>query len=211
MTIESRPLLEPGHTVVFYGDSITDAGRRDDPTGLGTGYVKLLAEQLAEQTVINSGISGNRVVDLQRRLTDDVLAYRPDLVSIMIGINDTWRRFDSDDPTSTEAYQASYLDIAQRITDSGAGLVLLEPFVLPVTDEQATAWRDDLQPRIEVVRGLAERFGAPLVALDVDLNRLAARSSAVELADDGVHPTEQGHAAIARMWLDAVRRAEQAG
>ena len=197
--------IEPGQTVVFYGDSITDAGRRDDPTGLGVGYVKLLAEQLPKQTVINSGISGNRAVDLQRRLTDDVLAYRPELVSIMIGINDTWRRFDSDDPTSTEAYEASYLDIVQRITDSGAGLVLLEPFVLPVNDEQATAWRQDLQPRIEVVRRLADRFGAPLVPLDVELNRLAAAGSAAELAEDGVHPTDRGHAEIARMWLDAVR------
>lgn len=198
-------MIKPGDVVVFYGDSITDAGRFDDPQGLGRGYVRQLADRLSEQTVINSGVGGNRAVDLQARLADDVLAHQPDLVSIMIGINDTWRRFDRDDPTTAEAFERNYLDIARQITDAGAGLVLLEPFVLAVTDEQATAWRQDLEPRIETVHRLAADFDAPVVALDTELNRLAAASTAAELAHDGVHPTEVGHAEIARLWLETVR------
>jgi len=195
-------ILDDVHTVVFFGDSITDAGQREDPDRLGNGYVRLLADKLTGVTVINAGISGNKAVDLQARLDDDVLAHRPDLVSIMIGINDTWRKFDRDDPTSAAAYEASYRDLLTRITATGARLILLEPFVLPVTDEQATAWRVDLDPKIDAVRRLAADFGAPLVPLDVELNKLAVDSGAAALAGDGVHPSEQGHAEITRLWLE---------
>lgn len=197
-------IVKPDSVIVFYGDSITDAGRLKEPRGLGTGYVRLLADQLDGQTVINSGISGNRAVDLQRRLADDVLAHHPDLVSIMIGINDTWRRFDRDDPTTAEDFERSYRDIADRITATGAGLVLLEPFVLPVTEEQAEAWREDLAPRIDIVHRLAAEYDAPVVALDAELNRLAAGGRAAEFAADGVHPTPAGHAEIARLWSEVV-------
>jgi len=200
MTTSSR-------TLAFFGDSITDAGRRQDPDGLGNGYVRLLAEQLTDATVINAGIGGNRAVDLQARLDADVLTDQPDLVSIMIGINDTWRRFDSDDPTSTEAYEASYRDLLERITAAGAGLILLEPFVLPVTEAQPTEWREDLQPRIDVVHRLGGEFSAPVVPLDAELNKLADEVGAAALAGDGVHPTERGHAEIARLWLEV----QQAG
>ncbi|GAB3921353.1 lipase [Microlunatus endophyticus] len=198
-------LLDDVHTVVFFGDSITDAGRREDPDQLGNGYVRLLAGELAGRTVINSGISGNRVVDLQARLDADVLAHQPDLVSIMIGINDTWRKFDSDDPTSTEAYETGYRDLLVRIAAAGSRAILLEPFVLPVTEEQATAWREDLDPKIDAVRSLAAEFGAPLVPLDVELNKLAAQTGSAALAGDGVHPSEQGHAEITRLWLEVAQ------
>jgi acyl-CoA thioesterase-1 len=197
-------MIESGTTVTFFGDSITDAGRRTDPDELGNGYVRLLAAQLPEVTVRNAGISGNRVVDLQRRLDEDVLAGRPDVVSIMIGINDTWRRFDRDDPTSAEAYETGYSDVLTRITEAGARAILLEPFVLPVTEEQATAWREDLQPRIDAVHRLGSQFDAPVVPLDVELNKLATETGSAALAEDGVHPTERGHAEIARLWRSTV-------
>lgn len=197
-------ILDDVHSVVFFGDSITDSGHREDPDRLGNGYVRLLADQLLDLKVINAGIGGNRAVDLQARLDNDVLAHRPELVSIMIGINDTWRKFDRNDPTSTEAYEASYRDLLTRITSTGARVILLEPFVLPVTDEQATTWRDDLDPKIDAVRGLAAEFDVLLVRLDVRLNQLASDLGAAALAGDGVHPSDRGHAEIARLWLETV-------
>lgn len=197
--------FDVGERVVFFGDSVTDAGRREDPDGLGNGYVRLLAERLSGTTVINAGIGGNRVAHLQTRLDDDVLVHRPDLVSILIGINETWRRFDRDDPTSTEAYELGYRDVLERISATGARAILLEPFVLPVTEEQAGAWREDLDPRIDVVRRLGTDFDAPVVPLDGELNKLASELGAAALAGDGVHPTDRGHAEIARLWLDCVQ------
>ncbi len=206
----SPTVATPTRTIVFFGDSVTDCQHRTDPEGLGQGYVRMLAEgALADETVINSGISGNRVVDLQARVDEDVIAHDPDLVSILIGINDTWRRFDRDDPTSTEAYEAGYRDLLQRIAVTEAKLVLMEPFVIPVTDEQATAWREDLDPRIAVVHALAQEFGAIIVPTDAALNATAARVSATALAGDGVHPTVAGHSAIADLWASVVG-AEQA-
>lgn len=197
-------MIKSGDTVVFFGDSVTDAGRREDPEGLGRGYVCLLAAELTGVTVINAGIGGNRTVDLQARLDDDVLAHRPDVVSILIGINDTWRRFDRDDPTSTEAYEQSYRDLLGRIAAAGARVILLEPFVVPVTDDQAGIWREDLDPRIEVVHRLGAEFDAPVVPLDGELNKLAAEVGSAALAGDGVHPTDRGHAEIARLWLESI-------
>lgn len=199
----------PGRTVVFFGDSVTDCQHRNDPDGLGQGYVRILAEgPLEADRVVNSGISGNRVTDLQDRVEADVIAHEPDVVSVLIGINDTWRRFDRDDPTSTEAYEAGYRDVLQRVASTGADLVLMEPFVIPVTDEQATDWRDDLDPRIAVVHGLADEFGAIVVPTDAVLNATAAATSAATLASDGVHPTSAGHLAIAELWASVVGAAD---
>jgi lysophospholipase L1-like esterase len=107
MSIE---ILDPRRTVVFAGDSVTDCGRRTDPEALGDGYVRDLWNDLRPQRprIVNVGISGNRAVDLRERWATDVLAHEPDLVSVLIGINDTWRRYDEDDPTSTEEFEAAY-------------------------------------------------------------------------------------------------------
>lgn len=205
----SPTVATPARTIVFFGDSVTDCQHRADPEGLGQGYVRMLAEgALVGDTVINSGISGNRVSDLQGRVDADVLAHHPDLVSILIGINDTWRRFDRNDPTSAQAYEAGFRDLLQRISASGATLVLMEPFVIPVTDEQATAWREDLDPRIAVVHALAQEFDAIIVPTDAALNATAARVSATTLAGDGVHPTAAGHLAIADLWASVVGAVE---
>ncbi|WP_382308178.1 SGNH/GDSL hydrolase family protein [Herbiconiux sp. UC225_62] len=193
-------------TVLFVGDSVTDCDRRTDPDGLGDGYVRVLAAtpELAGRTVLNRGISGNRVVDLEARWADDVLAVDAGVVSILIGINDTWRRYDSDDPTSAADFEAGYRRLlAPLAARPGTSIVLMEPFVLPVTPEQS-AWRDDLDPKIAVVRRLAAEFGATLVPTDVELTALAGAAGAggaAALAADGVHPTPQGHAAIAAIWL----------
>jgi acyl-CoA thioesterase-1 len=110
------------NTIVFIGDSLTDAGRREDVDGhLGHGYVRLVSKELAERgdarAIINTGISGDRAVDLRARWEPDALAHEPDLLSIYVGINDTWRRYDSGDPTSAESFAVTYralLDAAQE-------------------------------------------------------------------------------------------------
>jgi lysophospholipase L1-like esterase len=187
---------------VFAGDSVTDCGRRDDPAGLGDGYVKNLYDVLGagRPRIVNSGISGNRAVDLVARWDADVLEYEPDLVSVLIGINDTWRRYDEDDPTSTEEFEASYRELLEPVT---ARLVLVEPFLLPVKAEQR-AWREDLDPKIEVVRRLATEYDALLVPADVEFNRQALTVGATTLADDGVHPTAAGHRLLAELWRRTV-------
>ncbi|TDU90477.1 lysophospholipase L1-like esterase [Kribbella voronezhensis] len=198
----SDGLLGPRRTVVFAGDSITDCGRRADPAGLGDGYVRNLYDDLAASRprIVNVGISGNRAVDLVERWKQDVLTHQPDLVSVLVGINDTWRRYDKDDPTSTGDFEASYRELLEPLT---AKLVLVEPFLVAVKPEQR-GWRDDLDPKIEVVRRLAAEYDALLVPADVEFNRQALTVGATTLAYDGVHPTAAGHRLLADLWRRTV-------
>ncbi|MCU1578106.1 MAG: hydrolase family protein [Rhodoglobus sp.] len=190
-------------TILFTGDSVTDCGRRDDPAGLGDGYVRTIAASLPDDTVINTGISGNRVRDLKARWQEDVLDHKPDVVSVLIGVNDTWRRYDEDDPTSAEAFEADLRFLLEVTVAAGRTLVLMEPFLLPVTAAQLDWRTDDLDAKIAVVRSLATEFGATLVATDSALTAQSAAAGAESLAADGVHPTARGHEAIAALWLES--------
>lgn len=197
--------------VLFQGDSITDCGRsRTNDAELGHGYANMIAAwfsaaQPAKRVrFINRGISGDRARDLKARWQADCLALKPTVVSILIGINDTWRRYDRNDPTSAEAFAASYRAILADVRDRlGARLVLCEPFVLPVPEDRR-AWRVDLDPKIAIVRQLACEFGAILAPLDGLFAQAAARREPAFWAADGVHPSQAGHALIAQAWLKAV-------
>lgn len=113
---------------------------------------------------LNRGISGNRVKDLRARWQTDYIDLRLNAVSILIGINDTRRRYDKDDPTGADAYEESYRAILEDVRRLGAGIIILEPFVLPRPLDRLT-WRVDLDPKIQVARHLAREFAALCVAL----------------------------------------------
>jgi lysophospholipase L1-like esterase len=204
-------IIKSGSTVLFQGDSITDCQRKKDlPADLGRGYALMTAglfqSQNPERNVkfLNRGISGNRVKDLEARWDADCLELKPDVVSIYIGINDTWRRYDRNDPTLTEQFAAGYRRLLERTTaELDARLVLVEPFVLPVPEDRK-AWREDLDPKIQAVRELAREFGALLVPLDGLFAQASMQAKPAFWAPDGVHPSPAGHALITRAWLQAV-------
>ncbi|MGE9293891.1 MAG: SGNH/GDSL hydrolase family protein [Puniceicoccales bacterium] len=198
-------------TILFIGDSITDCGRsRENPEELGRGYANMVAAFFSalhpemRLRFLNRGISGNRATDLADRWHEDCIALRPSWVSILIGINDVWRRYDSNDPTSVELFEEKYRKILNDTQQQiGAGLIMLEPFVLPCPPDRID-WRDDLDPKIQVVRKLAREFKAIYVPLD---GLFAASSMLREpefWAGDGVHPSQAGHALIAHHWLTHV-------
>ncbi|WP_036745327.1 SGNH/GDSL hydrolase family protein [Paenibacillus sp. UNC451MF] len=202
--------IEQGDIVLFQGDSITDAKRvREDGNDLGKGYALMAAAQFSafypEKQVkfLNRGISGNRVKDLQARWDVDCLDLKPNVVSIYIGINDTWRRYDRNDPTTKEQYESGYRDLLEQTSKLDAKLVLIEPFVLPVPEDRKQ-WREDLDPKINVVRELAREYGAKLVSLDGLFAQASTRAESAYWAPDGVHPSPAGHALIAKAWLQAV-------
>jgi acyl-CoA thioesterase I len=196
---------DPRPVIVFAGDSVTDCGRRDDPEGLGDGYVRRLAESdaLAGTIVLNRGVSGDRSRDLLARWETDVLVAEPSLVSIMIGINDTWRGFDSDDPTGAESYEANLRGMLDTTRTHGISTVLVEPFALP-TGVVQPGWREDLEPKLRVVRTLAREYDAAIVPLDSAFREEigSQRAAAEDLAPDGVHPSPLGHERIASLWLE---------
>jgi lysophospholipase L1-like esterase len=204
-------LFKQGDVVLFQGDSITDAGRnKEQPGDLGRGYAHLTtalfnsAYPELQVKFLNRGISGNRARDLLSRWDADCLELRPNWVSIYIGINDTWRRYDRNDATSAEQFEKEYRELLNRTKERlGAGIVMIEPFVLPVPEDRKT-WREDLDPKITVVRELAREFGALLVPLDGLFAQASMLAPSAYWAPDGVHPSPAGHALIAKNWLKTV-------
>lgn len=195
-------------TIVFIGDSITDHSRRADPAGLGYGYVRLVAADLASRgdsrRIVNTGISGDRVVDLRARWADDALAYAPSTLSVYIGVNDAWRRFDFGDLTRAEDFEACYRSLLTEARDKFAPrLILVEPFLVPVTRDQQSWGALDLDAKRAAVRSLAAEFDATLVPLHSILTAAAQQHGPKEIADDGVHPTPLGSRLIADAWLAA--------
>lgn len=204
-------LIQPHDHILFYGDSITDCGRgRENPAELGNGYARLISARLLSQlpkynlTCTNLGVSGNRIGDLERRFDAELAPVKPTLVSILIGINDTWRAFDRDDPTPAAEFEAGYRRLIERLRgELGARVVILEPFLLPVPADRA-AWRTDLDPKIGAVRRLAAEYRLPYVPLDGAFAAAATEREAGYWLPDGVHPSVAGHGLIAEHWWKAV-------
>jgi acyl-CoA thioesterase-1 len=204
-------LIQPGQTVLFQGDSITDCGRDyANPDSLGYGYPAMIAalfgayRQDPSVRFINRGVSGDRVPDLERRWITDCILLQPDVVSILIGINDVWRRYDSNDPTRVEDFEAGYRMLLQRLNaETKAEVVIMEPFLLPVPEDRR-AWREDLDPKIDAIRRIAREFKVNYIPLDGMFAQAAILAGPEFWAEDGVHPSAAGHAFIAARWLESV-------
>jgi len=219
MTITVRP----GTTVMFTGDSITDSQRLDSEDGLGFGYPLRVAGEWGLRhpdrpvTWLNSAHAGDKVMDLESRWRTDVLDARPEVVSILVGMNDVgWHSYDPDGHViPVEEFAAGYERLLAPLAEAGAALILIEPFLLPVSggvqvvdevldEEDRRKWRADLDPKIQVVRELAREYDAHLLAADGMFAGLSATTGPEHWAADGVHPTMAGHAALAEAWLRLV-------
>ncbi len=193
--------------ILFQGDSITDTGRTCSPdpaASLGEGYPSKAAPGLSTHEVINRGIGGNRTCDLVERWGKDCIDLKPDLVSILIGVNDAWRGFDCNDPTTDRQFEENLRNILNRTkSELNARLIVLSPYMLDETDARASMWAD-LQGKREVVARLAAEYGATFIDLQAEFDKMVAAGTAkTTLSADGVHPTDYGHEVIARLWLDA--------
>ena len=219
-------LINKNDVVLFQGDSITDWGRtslkraKDDlgeiqsaeeEGNYGIGYVSSAVQQFHALfpdmgvRFINRGISGNRTKELAERWEKDCLQLRPDVVSILIGINDTWRRFDSDDPTDAKQFEANYRRILDLTKENlpNAKIILMEPFLLPMKEEEKL-WRADLDEKIQVVRSLSREYRTELIPLDGIFHQACTKCSYDFFSIDGVHTTYNGSALIAEHWMRCV-------
>ena len=202
--------------VLFQGDSITDCGRHREAVepnvGLGAGYAMLSAGRLLADhpekniQVFNRGISGNRVVDLYARWKIDALNLKPDVLSILIGVNDTWHAFGSNNGVGVERYGRIYHEIItwtlQALPD--VKIVLCEPFVLEF-GAVAEEWLEEIDERRRIVKNLAEEFNLPLVPIQSVLNEALKQAPPEYWLTDGVHPSLAGHQLISDQWLKATK------
>lgn len=217
--VEAAPSpLPPGSVILFQGDSITDAGRNrrstapNDSGGFGRGYPFLLAAYLLgmrpEQKLklYNRGISGHKVPDLQARWKADTIDLKPDILSILIGVNDIWHKLNGRYDGTVETYETGF---AKLLADTRAALpetriVVCEPFVLrcgAVKDN----WFPEFDQRRAAAKRVADGAGATWVPFQTMFDEAVKKAEPAYWARDGVHPTMAGHALMANTWLGTVR------
>lgn len=198
--------------LLFQGDSITDAGRnREDYHELGQGYPKYAAEILAKKypeidfEFINLGISGNQTIDLVNRLEQDFIEIQPDIVSILIGVNDVWHHAEDRSFLTHEVFEERYRTVLEAIkTKTHAKIMMMEPFLIPVEDK--LFFREDLAPKIEVVRKLAREYADSYLPTDGLLQSAFIGDDPLSFAADGVHPTAKGAAYIGGLYADYIAK-----
>ncbi len=200
--------------LLFQGDSITDCNRdRNTYHSLGVGYAAKVAQLVKEQSYdnkfefVNRGISGNTTADLLQRYDTDFTDINPNIISILIGINDTWRRYEKGEPTSTEQFYFNYDKLLAQIKRDlpYAKIILLEPFLLNTMPDRIQ-WREDLDPKIGVVRQLARKYADAYIALDGIIQQYVVFGiSDTDFAVDAVHPSDIGHAIIAKEYFKVLK------
>ena len=197
--------------ILFQGDSITDAGRdRNDIHNLGGGYPKFAAEYIKEDypdvdfEFVNLGISGNQTKDLVERLESDFIDINPDIVSIMIGINDTWHHASDKSWIPNETFEANYRTVLTALKErTNAKIVMIEPYLLPSPDGK-DFFREDLDPKIQIIRKLAYEFADVYIPTDGLFASGLIGCDPMAYSGDGVHPNEEGAIFIAEYYADAV-------
>ena len=199
--------------LLFQGDSITDAGRdRRNYRDMGKGYPKYAAEQLCkdhpevEFDFINLGISGNRTDQLCDRLYRDAIALEPDVISILIGINDVWHRYGGDRvETTDEQIALNYRTILKRLkAQTNAKIVMIAPYLLDCEDKDTI--RSDLNRILPVIRSLAEEFADVYIPLDKIFDEaLQTQPEPKFYSGDGVHPNTNGAMFIGGKYAEAVK------
>lgn len=210
--VEPIPAFAKDARILFQGDSITDGnrGRSADPNHiLGHGYVFLIAARQGAAfpelnlEFMNRGVSGNTVLDLEQRWQNDTLDLKPDLLSVLIGVNDQGRNVPLDQ--YEQVYDALLANA--RAANPRLKLVLCEPFLLPVGKKKADyeKSRVDIQERQAVVARLARKYGAALVRFQRVFDAATQRAPADYWIWDGVHPTYRGHQLMADEWERTVR------
>jgi len=209
-----------GHIILFQGDSITDGnrGRTLDPNHvLGHGYAFSIASRLGADhpkkrpVFYNRGISGNKINDLAARWQKDTLDLKPDILSILVGVNDSSSMIFHRDPAITvEKYEEGYRSLLDQTKALFPDIVfvLCEPFILPVgkVKDNWDAYKADISKRQEVVKNLALQYNAVFVDLQKVFDKACEKAPADYWIWDGVHPTVAGHELIARRWIKKVRK-----
>ncbi len=198
--------------LLFQGDSITDAHRdRSDIHNLGEGYPKYAAAILKEKyqdidfEFIDLGIGGNETKDLLARLQNDFIDINPDIVSILIGINDVWHYSEGRKWLDDEVFEQNYRAVLEAIkTKTNAKIMMLEPFLIPVPDKQF--FRENLAVKIEIIRKLSREYADVYLPTDGLLQSAFIGDIPTSFSADGVHPTTKGAELIGKLYAEYIAK-----
>jgi len=213
-----QSFFSKGDTVLFQGDSITDAGRekqRELPNNIrsfGAGYAFIAASELLrkmpdkELVIYNRGISGNKVFQLSDRWQKDCLDLKPSVLSILIGVNDYWHMRNGNYDGTPEIYENDYRELLKRTKQELADvkLIICEPFILPETRAVDESWVNPFSHYQEIAQRLSDEFETTWIPFQKVFTEAAKVAPAVFWTEDGVHPSMAGCQLMAEAWLKSV-------
>ncbi len=212
------PVIKSGDTILFQGDSITDAGRKRELTdrvnnqeAFGNGYAWMAASALLvsqpemKLKFFNRGVSGNKVYQLAERWQAECLDLKPNVLSLLIGVNDIWHTLGGNYQGTVEIYENDYVALLKRTKEAlpDVKLVICEPFVLKcgaVNDK----WFPEFDGYRAAARRIAEQFGAVFVPFQTMFDLAVEYAPPEHWAGDGVHPSPTGAALMSHAWLRGV-------
>ena len=214
-----KKMLKAGKTILFQGDSITDAGRNKDETaynnarGMGNGYAMLAGASLLERyssfnlKIYNKGISGNKVYQLAERWDKDCLELKPDIVSILIGVNDIWHKLNGQYDGTAEIYKRDYIALLEKTKRAlpDVQLIICEPFAVPGVKAVDDKWYPEFYDYQRSAREIADLFGAIFIPYQKIFDEAQKRAPGIYWTHDGVHPSLAGAELIAEAWLSSVK------
>jgi len=200
-------------TILFQGDSITDCGRdKNDPASLGEGYAMLVAKLLEEKypgqfNFVNRGVSGNKIPQVYDRRQEDIFDVKPDVMSILVGINDVSHGIYHDDGTDVDTFMEIYDKLLAETKEKlpNIKIMLMEPFMNEgkTTNRNIEGFEEGVAMRSEAVQMLCAKYELPFLSLQFDLYDLEEQHPAGHWTLDGVHPTLNFHEYIAQKWVRA--------
>ena len=198
--------------ILFQGDSVTDAGRdRSNPADLGEGYPKFASAMIQDSypdddfEFVDLGIGGNRTEHLVARLESDFIEIQPDIVSIMIGINDVWHHYAFEFvETTDEQFESNYRTVLDAIKSrTKARILMIQPFLLETVDPAKQVLCEELARKQAIIKRLADEYADAYLPLDEILHQEVDAEPA-EYSRDGVHPTPDGACRIGEAYLGAI-------
>jgi lysophospholipase L1-like esterase len=210
--------LQKDNVILFQGDSITDSGRNMEDTGfntarnLGSGYPMLAGAALLNKyealnlKIYNKGISGNKVYQLTERWDKDCLELKPDVLSILIGVNDIWHKLDGNYNGTIEIYKNDYAALLERTMKAlpNLKLIICEPFAVNGVKAVDDRWYPEFYDYQKAAREIAKQFRAAFIPLQDVFDEAQKRAPGSYWTADGVHPTLAGAQLMAKAWMKVI-------
>ncbi len=211
--------LAKDDVILFQGDSITDAGRKHNETNpntggaLGSGYAFMAGSELLYKhagknlRVYNKGISGNKVYQLAERWEADCLALKPNVLSLLIGVNDFWHTLTNNYTGTVDTYQKDLDALLDRTKKAlpGVKLVIGEPFALKGIKAVDDKWYPTFDAYRRAAKELAGKHGAAFIPYQTIFEKAGQTAPGVYWTYDGVHPSIAGSQLMAHAWLEMVK------
>jgi lysophospholipase L1-like esterase len=211
--------LQKDNIILFQGDSITDAGRNKEDTSfnnsrvLGTGYAMLAGAALLQENpalnlkIYNKGISGNKVYQLAERWDKDCLDLKPDILSILIGVNDFWHKLNGNYNGTLEIYRNDYIALLERTFKAlpAVKLIICEPFAVPGVKAVDQKWFPDFYGYQKAAQEIADKFNATFVPFQKIFDEAGKKAPGSYWTTDGVHASLAGAQLMAETWEEAVK------